>query len=202
MALNATVYENFRNAFEQRCFQLIIEAYQASITESVIQLDWNENDISSELHRHITINPLRTEWKVSTNVESYIPKETPKVKGFSDKYPRIDFRLTTFISIYEYEYFFEAKNLKESDSALKRRYIKTGIDNFVSGKYSNGSIIGYLLEGDEDVTIKGINSLLEKDKRSTELLISKSNKLHRYYYESEHIEIGLLKHLLFDFTKV
>lgn len=200
MELNTTIYEKFKNAFEQKCCRLIIEAYQTSLTEQVIQLDWNENDISSELHRHIKENPLRLKWKVSTNVEADIPKDIAKVKGFSDTFPRIDFRLTSFISTYEYEYFFEAKNLKQNDSALKRRYIDTGIDNFVSQKYENGSLIGYLIEGNTNETIKGINSLLEKDKRNTETLIFKSNKLIKTYYESSHSDIGTLKHLIFDFT--
>ncbi len=202
MAMNPTICEKFRNAFEQKCFKLIVGAYQTSLIEKVVQLDWNENDISSELHKHIKDNPLRNKWKVSTNVESHIPKNIPKVKGFSSKYPRIDFRLTTFTSIYEFEYFFEAKNLKQNDSALKSRYIKTGIDNFVSGKYANGSLIGYLLEGKIDETIKGINSLLEKDKRDTEILLFKDNKLLESYFKSNHSEIGILKHLLFDFTAI
>lgn len=202
MALNTIVYEKFRNAFEQKCYRLIIEAYQTSLTEQLIQLDWNENDISSELHRHLKENPLRLKWKVSTNVEAHIPKDIPKVKGFSDKFPRIDFRLTSFKSIFEFEYFFEAKNIKQNDSALKRRYINTGIDSFVSKKYENGSLIGYLLEGKTNETIKGINSLLVKDKRNTETLIFKSNKLIKTYYESNHSDIGTLKHLIFDFTKI
>jgi hypothetical protein len=167
----------------------------------VIQLNWHENDISSELHQHIKENPLRQKWKVSTNVEADIPKDIPKVKGFSDRFPRIDFRLTSFISTYEYEYFFEAKNLKQNDSALKRRYISTGIDNFVSKKYKNGSLIGYLLEGETNETIKGINYLLEKDKRNTEILVFKSNKLIKNYYESNHSDIGTLKHFIFDYTR-
>lgn len=202
MALNTTVYNKFKDAFEQKCFRLIIEAYQTSLTEKAIQLDWNENDISSEIHKHIKGNPLRLKWKVSTNVEADIPKDIPKVKGFADKFPRIDFRLTSFISIYEYEYFFEAKNLKQNDSALKRRYINTGIDSFVSEKYANGSLIGYLLEGKTDETVKGINSLLEKDKRNTEVLNLKSNKLLKTVYESNHSNIGTLKHLIFDFTSI
>ncbi len=200
--LNTIVYEKFKDAFEQRCCRLIINAYQTSLTEKIIQLDWNENNISSELHRHIKENPLRLKWKVSTNVEAHISKDIPKTKGFSDKFPRIDFRLTSFISTYEYEYFFEAKNLKQNDSALKRRYINTGIDSFVSKKYENGSLIGYLLEGKTDDTIKGINSLLEKDKRNSETLIFKSNKLIKTYYESNHSDIGILKHLIFDFTNI
>lgn len=202
MALNTTVYEKFKNAFEQRCFRLIVEAYQTSLNEKVIQLNWNENDISSELHKCLIGNPFRKKWKVSTNVESHIPKNIPKTKGFADKYPRIDFRLTTFSRSDEYEYFFEAKRLKQNDSVLKRRYINTGIDNFVSKKYENGSLIGYLLEGKTDETVKGINSLLEKDKRNTEILNFRSNKLLNAYYESNHSGIGTLKHLIFDFTNI
>lgn len=186
--------------FEQRCFQLLIEAYQTSLTEQVIQFDWNENDISSELHRHIKENPLRRKWKFITQVEAHLPKDIPKVKGFSDKFPRIDFKLTSFISSIEFEYFFEAKNLKQNNSALSRRYINTGINNFISKKYVNGSLIGYLLEGKTSETIIGINSLLEKDERNTEILILKSNKQIKTYYESYHTGIGTLKHLIFDFT--
>ncbi|RLD54157.1 MAG: hypothetical protein DRJ01_18430 [Bacteroidetes bacterium] len=202
MALNTTVYNKFRNAFEQKCFWLIIEAYKISLGEKVIQLVWNENDISSELHKHIKENPIRKKWKVSTNVESHIPKDIRKVKGFSSKFPRIDFRLSTFAKSDEYEYFFEAKNLKQNSSALKRRYINTGINNFVSEKYANGSLIGYLLEGKTDETVKGINSLLRKDKRQNEILNFTSNKLFNSYYESYHPDIRILKHLIFDFTNI
>ncbi len=200
MELTPVIYKKFRDAFEQKCFQLMIDAYQISLRERVIQLDWNENDISSELHRHIKENPLRIKWRISSNVEADIPKDVPKMKGFADKFPRIDFRLTSFITTYEYEYFFEAKNLKENNSSLKRRYIDTGIDNFVSGKYANGCLIGYLLEGKIKETIKGINRLLEKDKRNTEIIILKDNKFFKSYYESDHLEIGILKHFVFDLT--
>lgn len=194
---------NYKKAFEQKCFWLIIEAYQTSLTEKVIQLDWNENDISSEIHKYIKANPLRLKWKVFSNVEAHIPNEKlPKEKGFADKFPRIDFRLTTFSKSEEFEYFFEAKNLKQNDSALKRRYIDTGINNFVSGKYKNGSLIGYLLEGKTDETINGLNSLLEKDNRNTEVLNIKSDKLLNAIYESNHSDIGTLRHLIFDFTNI
>ncbi|MEX0720294.1 MAG: hypothetical protein WD059_06475 [Balneolaceae bacterium] len=202
MALYNNVHEKFRNAFELKCYLLIIGAYKTSLVKKVIQLDWNENDISSELHRYITDNHLRYKWEVSTNVESHIPKSIPKVKGYADKYPRIDFRFTTFQSTNEYHYYFEAKNLKQNDSALKRRYIKTGIDSFVSKKYKNGSLIGYQLEGITDKTINGINALLEKEKRQSEILKIKKYKHFKSYYESNHSNIGILKHLIFDFTDI
>ncbi|GAB5466637.1 MAG: hypothetical protein Kapaf2KO_20730 [Candidatus Kapaibacteriales bacterium] len=190
----------YQKAFEQRCFKLIVEAYQASLNENIIQLNWDENDISSELHKHIKENPLRTKWGVSSNVEAHIPKNIPKVKGFANKFPRIDFKLTTFSENNEYEYFFEAKNLKQNDSALKRRYINTGINNFTSKKYENGSLIGYLVEGEIEGTVEGINSLLKKDIRVKELMILKEHNLLKTYYESQHPDIGILKHLLLRFS--
>src|SRR5690606_3196577 len=103
---------------------------------------------------------------------------------------------------YEFEYFFEAKNLKQNDSKLKRRYIKTGIDSFVSKKYENGTLIGYLLEGKIFDTVNGVNALLVKDKRDSEILKLGSNNLLKSYYESNHSKIAILKHLIFDFTHI
>ena len=200
MALDTEIYKGFKNAFHGRCFQLLVDAYHTSITAKAIQLDWNENDISSELHERMKKNPLRVKWKISTNVEAHLPDDRTKIKGFSATFPRIDFRLTSFISEYEYDYFFEAKNLKVSDSALKRRYIETGIDNFVSGKYSDGSIIGYILEGATADIVIGINSLLTKDYRDSESLALKHHSLHADYYESEHSTIGSLRHFMLNFT--
>jgi len=63
-------------------------------------------------------------------------------------------------------------------------------------------MLGYLLQGNVKTTIEDINKLLIKDKRNTETLSSKNNDLHKDYFESEHTEIGVLKHLIFDFTSI
>ncbi|RLK06701.1 hypothetical protein [Tenacibaculum discolor] len=202
MSLNIDIAKKFRKAFETRCFTLIVDAYKVAIDNKSIKLDWDENDVTAELHSYIDSNQKRIDWKIITNVEQHIPKKNiEKEKGFAAKFPRIDMRLTTFSSDQEYKYHLEAKNLKQNSSKLKRRYIDTGIDNFVSKKYLNGSIIGYLLEGEVQKTIGGINSLLTKDNREDEFLNSKVLTLHPDYYESEHPGIEILKHIVFDFTK-
>lgn len=200
MAFNTTIRENFKRAFEQKCFLLLKDAYQISLSQKVIQLDWNENDISAELLRHIEVNSQRLQWQIWANRESYIAKDIPKVKGYSDVFPRIDFKFGTFASGSEYGYYFEAKILKQRDAALKRRYIDTGIDSFVSRKYQNGSLLAYLMEGKTDETISGVNALLIKDKRHTETLMLKSSEAIGDFYESIHPDIERLKHLIFDFT--
>lgn len=95
----------------------------------------------------------------------------------------------------------EAKRLKEKDSTLKRAYINEGMDRFISQKYPLGNMIGYLLEGNEQKTVEGINKLLLSDGKSAESLVSKTFPLHSSYYESDnHANIGQLKHIILDFT--
>jgi len=201
MVLNP-IYNKYKDAFEQNCFRLIIEAYQTSLTENMIQLDWNENDISYELYEKMEGNPVRIKkYKIHISPEFRISKDVVKIKGFADKLPRIDLKMSHFALEDEFKYFFEAKRLKEKDSDLKRAYINEGMDRFISAKYPMfGCMLGYLLEGKTEETRKGINSLLEKDDRNSEILNPKSNKLFQFYYESNHSKIGILKHLIFDFT--
>ncbi|PNW27291.1 DUF4172 domain-containing protein [Formosa algae] len=42
----------------------------------------------------------------------------------------------------------------------------------------------------------------ENQLKALEIQFSKKNELHKDYFESNHIEIGVLKHLIFDFTTV
>lgn len=200
MALNSIIHEKFRNAFEYKCFSLVIEAYQVSINEKTIQLDWNENDISQELCEKLDCNPKRLQWGISATREFHLSNTTNKKKGFADKLPRVDLRMSSITSKLEFKYFFEAKRLKENDSGLKRSYIDDGMDRFTSKKYPSGCMLGFLLQGNVTETVKSINSLLIKDKRNTQTLNSKNNDLCKDYFESKHIEIGILKHLIFDFT--
>jgi len=202
MSLNTIIYEKFRNAFEHKCFSLTVIAYKSLLKENTIQLNWNENDISQELCEIIERNPKKLKYKITVSREHHLTKKNAKVKGFADKLPRIDFKMSSFKFRKEYKYFFEAKRLKENDSGLKRSYITDGIDRFTSKKYPSGCMLGYLLQGNVCRTVKSINLLLVKDKRSIETLIYKKNHLHKDYFESEHIVIGVLKHLIFDFTNL
>ncbi len=203
MGLNKVIVASFKRGFEEKCFQLITESYVTAVETKVIKLNWDENDVTSELHAHIKENPLRLKWSIVTNVEQHLPKDDiTKEKGFAAKLPRIDLRLVTINSSLEYEYHMEAKNLKEKSSALKRRYIDTGINNFISGKYENGCLLGYNLEGTLHKTVYGINKLLKKDKREPEYLKEQENHLHDKYYESKHPDDFTIKHFMFDFTSL
>jgi hypothetical protein len=195
-------FQRFKTFFEKKCIRLFVEAYNQSIMDKSIKLDWNENDITTQLHEYIDKNPLRRKSPpISTNIEQHIPnKSVKKERGYAAKNYRIDLRFVTFYFEEECKTFFEAKNLKEDTNVLNR-YIETGINNFISEKYPYGFLVGYLLEGTIFSTIEnGINELLKKSGRERECLRSKKHHIVEHYYESKHSEL-CLRHLIFDFTR-
>lgn len=192
--------EIYRRAFEDDCIELVVNAYNLAIVEKKYQTDWLENDFSELLCYYVNESQFsidkgitcKTENKLFSNAEN-------QTKGFADKLPRIDFVYFKIWKEQRFHYYMEAKRLKEKDSKLKRAYINEGMQRYISEKYVMGCMLGYLLEGNADKTKNGINSLLIKDKRNSEVLIESRN-LIKSYYESNHSEIGILKHLIFDFT--
>jgi len=192
---------SFRKAFEDDCIKILISAYHRVMKDKTINLNWEENDITTLLYQYMDKNKFRLSNNIYVNPEHPLENNILyRNRGFAAKYSRIDIRFVTIKYSAQYDYFAEAKLLKEQNVKLKRRYIKTGIDNFRSGKYYNGCLIGYIVKGDLFKTIEGINKLLKKDNRNTELLSKIANKYHNEYYESVHNSIGLLKHYMFDFT--
>ncbi|MCT4135640.1 hypothetical protein HZP67_00710 [Elizabethkingia anophelis] len=192
--------EVYRKAFEENCIELIINACSLAFTEKKFQTDWLENDFSELLKNYIN----NSQFKITCETEKKLPPKTDKLdKGYGDKLDRIDFYFSeTWRSIERFECYMEAKRLKEKDSKLKRAYIDEGMGRYISEKYPLGCMLGYLIEGETDKTVIGINSLLTKDKRSTEILNLISHKLSKSYYESSHSDIGTLKHLIFNFTNL
>lgn len=200
--LTTSIFLNFQNKFKKRCITLFVEAYQTSILTKSILLDFDENDISAILFNYIDENPNRIKWSISTNPENHLFDKSAKlVKGFAAKFSRIDMRYSTFWKGEEYKYFVEAKNLKANDSSLKRRYINTGIDNFLTGgKYFNcdGLLVGYILDGNIEDCFIGINKLLEKDNRKTEVLAN--NTLLGFDLFTSNHTIKDLNHLFLLYT--
>jgi len=145
--------------------------------------EYSENDITAQLVGIMKNNPQRREMQISINRESYLDSDgTFDGIEKADSSPRIDLKYTTWDSKDEYEYFMEAKNLAENNwlknnhtlinaERLRRRYITTGIDNFKNGKYSDGCLLGYILEGNSNNIIEKINKSLEQENRITECLM-------------------------------
>ena len=201
--LTTSIFLKFQEKFKDRCATLFIEAYYTSISNKSILLNFHENDITAILHNYIDENPKRKSWKISTNLENHIfDKEVTFTKGFAAEFSRIDMRFSKFWQNEECKYHIEAKNLKLSDSGLKRRYINTGIDNFLAGgKYfeCEGFLVGYILEGTVDNCVAGINKLLIKDKREKEIIEKISTFLSIDNHFSNHPEKSIY-HLFLNYV--
>jgi len=189
--LNLSITTSFRINFVGNCTTLLMEAYYESISNKSILLNFDENDITAVLYNFIDKNPKREGFSISVNIENpFFDNSKAAEKGFAAKFSRIDMRFVSFWEAKEYKYYLEAKNLKSNDSSLKRRYIDTGIDNFLpNGKYfeCDGLLVGYVLEGTCDECKDGINKLLVKDKRNSEIM----NNLNENFYISNHINKDL-----------
>ena len=193
----------YLKALEKDCIELVVNAYYTAITENKYQIDWLENDFSELLGHHVNANPLSLRKGITCKTENKLLVEPEnQEKGFADKLPRIDFVYFKIWKRQRFHCYMEAKRLKQTDSKLKRAYINEGMERYISKKYPIGCMLGYLLEGRTSETVEGINTLLKKDKRETEVLNHKQEKLLKSYYESNHSEIGILKHLIFDFTNI
>lgn len=193
--------EIYRRAFEDDCIELVVNAYNLAIVEKKYQTDWLENDFSELLCYYVNESQFSIDKGITCKTENKLFSIAEnQTKGFADKLPRIDFVYFKIWKEQRFHYYMEAKRLKEKDSKLKRAYIKEGMQRYLSEKYPMGCMLGYLLEGNADETKNGINSLLIKDKRNSEVLNLESHNLIKSYYESNHSKIGILKHLIFDFT--
>jgi hypothetical protein len=203
MGLFSYIEEAFKRSFEEKCVSLLVSAYNTSITKLDYSIKWMENDFTSMLDRYINQNPQRLMWgwKIDCHVEHHLHKNIiQNKKGYANKEDRIDMKLTSISLGKEFCFYVEAKNLKEKDSKLLKRYIETGIDHYLTEKYPRGILLGYLVGGSVDTTIQKINALLTKKKRESEMLKRQSHSLHDQYFESTHPNFGVISHFVFDYT--
>lgn len=201
MGLQKSIITFVKQSFYNKCIILIVEAYNSSITDKPYTTDWRENDFTEMLDKYIFGNKKRLNWNIICNAEPHL-HDTCKTlpKGYADKEKRIDMKMTHIAFRNEFHFYIEAKRLKEHDYNLKKRYIETGIDSYISTKYPKGVLLGYLIEGSTDNTINGINDILIKKGRNDEIMIRKNHPIHKDYFESTHSAFGTLGHFVLDYT--
>lgn len=121
--------------------------------------------------------------------------------------PTIDFCFRTWEIKDEY-YGVECKNLYESDQSCIKRYVKTGVGNYISGRYGSSSsvssIAGYILSGSPDRIISDLKK--EMPSLSPHMNLTKELLIEDEQYKSMHVsEIDgiciAIHHLFFDFVK-
>ena len=134
------------------------ESYYVLLSDQIISCDMDENEITEEWY--IRVNEL---WHKENRALKVLIRLTPVLQHgdktlakASGQPPTIDFCFRTWENKNEY-FGVECKNLYESDREIIKRYVKTGIGNYVSGRYgansSVSSIAGYILSGKPDTVI-------------------------------------------------
>lgn len=196
--LSKNIVLTVRAQFEEKCVQLLFESHKDLLKKGNDLKEESENAITVQLIGLMKNNPLSYDYKIDIVREYYLDSKSA-YEGIAspDQSPRIDIRLMTWTGPVQFEFFFEAKNLYENDfvksgniSSLdskqyQKRYIDTGIQNFIYGRYPFGSLVGYILEGDVGKIADKINDLLQSYHRTDEFLYKKAeiDKIH-YQYES------------------
>lgn len=213
--LNQDIINLFKAKFEGNCIYLLLDAFTSLQNSNRKIGEQSENNITAQLVGFMKKSSLRADLQIHLERESYLDSdETYDGLQDADKSPRIDIKYSVWSSNVEVEYYMEAKNLAENNwtksstgaivdaHKLRRRYIETGIDNFTSGRYPNGCLLGYVLEGKSHKIVELLNRILITEKRAKEILVN--NKAHNvsYSYYSKHdgTSSPLLKHFMLDLS--
>lgn len=215
---NPIYINSTQQVLEQRCLRLLCEGYHLLKSADQITIDMEEEAISKELILSLKTSKTRAKWEISIFPEYRIYKNDNVA---AKEAPRIDFKFSCWTSSNEWEYYAEAKNLIEINTPkvkkkgkkdntitinakyLHRRYVETGIDNYVSRNYpSNGCLIGYVLQGKVENIVSLINENLHNLNRSNEILEKQLTVLDelKSCYTSVHNNSFTIKHLMFDFV--
>ena len=85
----------------------------------------------------------------------------------------------------------ECKRLDGGDTYLCREYIVEGVDRFRSGKYAenqaSGFMAGYLLGGDAQSAVSGVNAYLGRVKRVDEQIVLSQVVEDPAFWQSQHL---------------
>lgn len=213
--LNQDIVSLFKSQFENDCIALLIDAYNSLKKSGRNIVEESENNITAQLVGYMKENPKRLNLQIYLARESYYDsQEIYNGLSDADNAPRIDIKYCAWNSNNEIEFYMEAKNLAETNwtkktsgvtvdaNSLRKRYIETGIENFTSGRYPGGCLLGYVLEGKIIKIIELLNQILKKNKRDKELLSEQNYSTINYHYISNHTGTSspILRHFFLNLS--
>lgn len=170
--------------FEQLCLWLLTEAFRHMKQENHYELSWGETRISAVLVGYMQRIKNQEGYNLRIDPESHLYREEI-LNGVvdPDTAPRIDIKISGAWVYEDIYYGIEAKILVETDWQTRReydlraRYIDTGIDNFVNGRYSpkipRGCVVGYVVHGVAFNIGQKINHLLIHRSRESECMANR-----------------------------
>ena len=170
------------DAFEKGCLWLIIESFKRlKNTCNFNLIEWHEPFYSALMIAEM--EKIRDEVDIAFQIDPECYQHYIEIieKGLNpNKAPGIDIRIKGGWVQRDIHYAVEAKILVENDWRTRRssylcgRYINTGIDNFVEGRYSpiipKGCLVGYVIQGSALNIKNKINALMILRERENEKL--------------------------------
>ena len=193
-------FPSVNECFIKACLAIVTTAYKKMKAEKRFDLKNDEPQLTAILIGHMI--EVRNE---NPNCALRISPEQPEydekiLRGI--KHPKtapiIDIKIFGAWVEEDQYYGLEAKILVEKKwetrrpSYLHKRYIETGIDNFVKGNYSRkmntGCIVGYVIQGNTSNIVSKINFRLINSSRTSEQLVGiHSINSCEYCYNSQHM---------------
>jgi len=221
--VSSRIYEKIKSSItiETTSIQLLVEAYNCAFIDKKYDLDWEEEQFTAHLVSIMNKLDLTKKFQLHIGIEEKLLDEEQLPIGANNpkSLPRMDINVESwfFKEGKNLKYFFEAKNLcqndwykksgaKVSENYYTKRYIDTGIENFRTGRYYNGALIGYILEGKVAPIVDKLNAELLKNTHTIHILKLESTSFQtniKDLYKSTHLTpLGNnldIKHLFLSF---
>lgn len=183
--------------------------YYVLQADNIISSDMDENEITEEWF--IRVNEIwhreNRALRVSVKLAPVLQHGDKMLAKSMGQPPTIDFCFRTWGIKDEY-FGVECKNLYESNRSYIKRYVDTGVGNYITGRYgsrsSTSSVAGYILSGNPDSIITELRE--EMSSLSPRLNLTKELRTKDEQYRSIHIRTidGIcitIHHLFLDFVK-
>lgn len=200
------------------CLDAMCRGYERMVVDAQYDVNWEEDNLTVQLIEKMEQAGFLADHNIEVNPQRPIYNQEIIYKGKSPKSaPVVDFKMSKWYKNKLKHYYAEAKNLSNSNwskpdgsevnaSKYRARYIDTGIENFLSGRYPDGCLLGYVVQGEAASVISGINQLIQKRELPPRVgLIEKdeSSLFPICYFSSHEIDNKILRirHLFMQFWK-
>lgn len=192
----------FKAGFIQHCLEAIRLGYEQMLTDKEYQLHWEEDTLTNCLVTAMRKTGYPRDNGISLNLQ--VPIVTPAIATGQASFitaPKVDFKLSTWGSPTrdELEYFAEAKNLSQQDwhkpsgawvraTYYRGRYLDTGIENYLSYRYPEGCLVGYVVNGSTIAVVNSLNHLIQTRSLPPRvgLLIQDASAIWTAHYHSDN----------------
>ena len=187
---------------------ILWQGYDSLRARNIVNSDMAENEITQEWF--LCISKIwnaknRASW-LRVDLTPIMQYEDPTLAKKRGQPPTIDFCFRAWDKRQGY-FGAECKNLYGSERSHIKRYVETGVDNYISGRYgsksSKSSMVGYVLSGKIEEVATALSKEISTRRPHTNIV--RSMEITHPQYKSVHTRtldgtIITLYHLFFDFV--